>query len=436
MGFNTVFGYYIEIGKSKLDMVPSDYTRKQTLVNAERFITPELKEHEARILSAEERIEEMERSIYADLLRQIGVHYPQLMATARAIASLDVLLSFSEVAAHSGYTRPHLEHSRVIEIVGGRHPVVEQALDGDTFIPNDTHMDAAQEARILLLTGPNMAGKSTYLRQVALITLLAQIGCFVPARSARIGLVDRIFTRVGAEDDIASGKSTFMIEMEETATILHHATRHSLIILDEIGRGTSTYDGLAIARAVVEYLHGVTQARTLFATHYHELATMAEELPHLRVYMMAISNSEQDEIVFLHHVIPGSAGRSYGVHVAKLAGMPRSVVQRAGEVLKGLETTREDLASKAFAHNGNGGLPHGDLKRMVAEENGAYAVGTLSSTPAVAYQWKSEEARLAAQALEQTNGSETNLNSIDLCAITPLDALNLLFLMQKKRRSQ
>jgi len=435
VGFNTVFGYYIEIGKSKLDLVPPDYTRKQTLVSAERFITPELKEHEARILSAEERIEEMERSIYADVLRQISVHYPQLMATARSIASLDVLLSFSEVAAHSGYTRPHLEHSRVIEIVGGRHPVVEQALDGDTFIPNDTHMDAAQEARILLLTGPNMAGKSTYLRQVALITLLAQIGCFVPARSARIGLVDRIFTRVGAEDDIASGKSTFMIEMEETATILHHATRHSLIILDEIGRGTSTYDGLAIARAVVEHLHGVTQARTLFATHYHELATMAEELPHLRVYMMAISNGEQDEIVFLHHVIPGSAGRSYGVHVAKLAGMPRSVVQRAGEVLKGLETTREDLASKAFAHNGNGGLPHGDIKRLIAKEKGAYAIGTLSSTLAVAYQWKSEEAHLAAQVLEQTNGSETNLNSIDLCAITPLDALNLLFLMQKKRKS-
>jgi DNA mismatch repair protein MutS len=436
VGFTTVFGYYIEIGKSKLELAPSDYTRKQTLAHAERFTTPELKEHEARILSAEERIEEMERSIYADVLRQIGIYYPQLMATARAIATLDVLLSFAEVAAHQGYTRPQLEQSCVIEIVGGRHPVVEQALDGDTFIPNDTHMDAEQNARILLLTGPNMAGKSTYLRQVALITLLAQIGCFVPARSARIGLVDRIFTRVGAEDDIASGKSTFMVEMEETATILHHATRHSLIILDEIGRGTSTYDGLAIARAVVEHLHSVTQARTLFATHYHELAAMAEELPHLRVYMMAISNNEQDEIIFLHHVIPGSAGRSYGVHVAKLAGMPRSVVQRADEVLKGLETTRDGLASKVFAHNANGNTPHEDLKRRIAEENGSYAVGTLTIASTVAYQWKSKEARLAAQALEQTDGSETDLNSIDLCAITPLDALNLLFLMQKKRRPQ
>src|SRR5712692_9045170 len=439
VGFTTVFGYYIEIGKSKLDRVPPDYTRKQTLVSAERFTTPELQKHEARILSAEERIEEMERSIYADVLRQIGVYYPQLMSTARAIARLDVLLSFAEVAAHQGYTRPHLEQSSVIEISGGRHPVVEQTLDGDTFIPNDTHMDAGQEARILLLTGPNMAGKSTYLRQVALITLLAQIGSFVPARSARIGVVDRIFTRVGAEDDIASGKSTFMVEMEETASILHHATRHSLVILDEIGRGTSTYDGLAIARAVVEHLHGVTQARTLFATHYHELAAMAGELPHLRVYMMAISHDEQNEIIFLHHVIAGSAGRSYGVHVAKLAGMPHSVVQRAGEVLKWLETSREGLASMAFAHNGNGNSLNGDLKRVVAEENGAYQAGTrLMKTEILSnytYSWKSEEARNAALALEQTDGGAPDLNSIDLCAITPLDALNLLFLMQKKRRS-
>ena len=216
--------------------------------------------------------------------------------------------------------------------------MVEYALDGDIFIPNDTLLQADDGTRILLLTGPNMAGKSTYLRQVALITLLAQIGSFVPARSARIGLVDRIFTRVGAEDDIASGKSTFMIEMEETATILHHATRHSLIILDEIGRGTSTYDGLAIARAVVEHLHNVTGARTLFATHYHELTSMADEVPHLRVYTMAISEDEQGEIVFLHRVMPGSLGRSYGVHVAKLAGMPPSIVQRAEEVLKHLES--------------------------------------------------------------------------------------------------
>src|SRR5579872_5369715 len=435
VGFNKVFGYYIEVRNPQLKLVPSDYMRKQTLVNCERFITPELKEHEARILSATERIEALEQSIYADVLRQLSTYYAQLITTATAIAKLDVLLSFAEVAAHQGYVRPRLEHGAGLEIVGGRHPVVEYTLDGDVFIPNETHLEAGEGTRIVLLTGPNMAGKSTYLRQVALITLLAQIGSFVPARSARLGLVDRIFTRVGAEDDIASGKSTFMIEMEETATILHHATKHSLIILDEIGRGTSTYDGLAIARAVVEHLHSVTQARTLFATHYHELAAMAEELSHLRVYMMAISNDEQDEIIFLHHVIAGSARRSYGVHVAKLAGMPRSVVQRAAEVLKGLETSKEGLTPLTSSINGNGSTPHGNFKRMVAEENGAYHLTAQSSASTATYTWKSEEARLAAQALEQAHGNETDLNTIDLCAITPLDALNLLFLMQKKRRS-
>ncbi|MDQ6645234.1 MAG: DNA mismatch repair protein MutS, partial [Chloroflexota bacterium] len=244
VGFNKVFGYYIEIRNAHLKLAPADYMRKQTLVNGERFITPELKEHEARILSATERIEEMERSIYADVLRQLSVYYPQLMMTAAAVARIDVLLCLAEVAAHQGYVRPTLEQGLSLEIVGGRHPVVEYTLDGDVFIPNDTRLQAGeveQGERIVLLTGPNMAGKSTYLRQVALITLLAQIGSFVPARVARLGLVDRIFTRVGAEDDIASGKSTFMVEMEETATILHHATQHSLIILDEIGRGTSTY---------------------------------------------------------------------------------------------------------------------------------------------------------------------------------------------------
>src|SRR5947209_2428101 len=379
VGYNKVFGYYIEVSRGKVDQVPQDYMRKQTLTNAERFTTPELKEHEARVLSAEERIDEMERSIYADVLRQLGVYYPQLIATAGAIAQVDVLLNFAEVAAHAGYVRPVIEQSSAIEIVGGRHPFVEQALDGDTFIPNDAHLEAEHEARIILLTGPNMAGKSTYLRQVALITLLAQIGCFVPARSARIGLVDLIFTRVGAEDDIASGKSTFMIEMEETATILHHATRHSLIILDEIGRGTSTYDGLSIARAVVEHLHNVTGARTLFATHYHELASMAEELPHLRIYTMAISDDEQGEIIFMHRVTPGCIGRSYGVHVAKLAGMPSSIVKRAEEVLKGLETAKDGLTLVAFAHNGH--TLNGDKARMIAEGNGHYDVGASFIAP-------------------------------------------------------
>ena len=422
VGFNKVFGYYLEVSKAKLhqDLIPKDYERRQTLTNAERYTTPELKEHEARILSAEERIDEMERSIYADVLRQVSVFHAALMATATAVARVDVLLCLAEVAAHQGYVRPVLEQGRGLEIVGGRHPVVEYALDGDVFIPNDTYLDAEDGARIVLLTGPNMAGKSTYLRQVALITLLAQIGSFVPARSARIGLVDRIFTRVGAEDDIASGKSTFMIEMEETATILHHATRHSLIILDEIGRGTSTYDGLAIARAVVEHLHTVTGARTLFATHYHELASMADELPHLRVYTMAISDDEQNGIVFLHRVTPGCIGRSYGVYVAKLAGMPSSIVRRAEEVLKHLEADGYGHTLPVF--NGNGYIVRSE-GLMVAEANGHYGQ----------YTWQSEEARRAAQALEHAGGGEPDFDSIDVCAITPLDALNLLFTLQKKR---
>jgi DNA mismatch repair protein MutS len=428
VGFNKVFGYYIEVSNGRLSQVPDNYIRKQTLTNAERFITPEMKEHEARILSAEERIDELERSIYADVLRQLSVYYDRLMATASAIALIDMLLSLAEVAAHQGYTRPVLDQSGGIEIVGGRHPVVEHALDGDVFIPNDTRLETAEQedgARIVLLTGPNMAGKSTYLRQVALIVLLAQIGSFVPARSARIGLVDRIFTRVGAEDDIASGKSTFMVEMEETATILHHATRHSLIILDEIGRGTSTYDGLAIARAVVEYLHNSVGAHTLFATHYHELASMATELAHLRVYTMAISDEGQGEIVFLHKVVPGCLGRSYGVHVARLAGMPAGIVRRADEILKRLEADREQVQHvlSTEQHNGH--------RASVAEtrRNG------YSAEVGNGYAWQSAEGRSVGQSLaEKSEDVASLLDEIDVCAITPLDALNLLFAMQKKRK--
>ncbi len=441
VGFNKVFGYYIEVTNPHLALVPGDYMRKQTLVNAERFITPELKEHEARILSAEERIDEMERSIYADVLRQLSVYYPQLMKTAEVVAQVDVLLSLAEVAAHQGYVRPVLEVGRGLEIAGGRHPIVEYTLDGDVFIPNDTVMEADEGARILLLTGPNMAGKSTYLRQVALIALMAQMGSFVPARRARIGLVDRIFTRVGAEDDIATGKSTFMVEMEETASILHHATRNSLIILDEIGRGTSTYDGLAIARAVVEHLHEVTGARTLFATHYHELASMADELPHLRIYTMAISDDEQGEIIFLHRVTPGCIGRSYGVHVAKLAGMPQSIVRRAEEVLKQLEAGKSALALQT--QHGQGGIPSQKGHNLPRETLQAYTVNGNGNGLKVAggrwrYTWQSEAARAAAETLERAgeDGQDADLEAVDICAITPLDALNLLFIMQKKRQKK
>lgn len=417
VGFNKVFGYYIEISNGRLSQVPGHYMRKQTLTNAERFITPDMKEHEARILSAEEHIDELERSIYTDVLRQLGAYYERLMQTASTVSLIDMLLSLAEVAAHQGYTRPVLTQDGEIELVGGRHPVVEYALDGETFIPNDTHLAAtegAEGARIILLTGPNMAGKSTYLRQVALIVLLAQIGSFVPARSARISLADRIFTRVGAEDDIASGKSTFMVEMEETATILHHATRHSLIILDEIGRGTSTYDGLAIARAVVEYLHNVAGARTLFATHYHELAAMADELPHLRVYTVAISDGGADEIVFLHRVVPGCLGRSYGVHVARLAGMPASVVRRADEMLKQLEAGRGETHLSLIPEQ---------TGRQVREDRSGYA-------------WQSAVGQTVGEVLAANEGELTALlDEIDVYAITPLDALNLLFALQQRRKA-
>jgi DNA mismatch repair protein MutS len=417
VGFNRVAGYYIEVSNARLSQVPGDYIRKQTLVNAERFITPEMKEHEARILSAEERIAELERSIYTDVLRQLSVHYERLITTAGTIALVDMLVSLAEVAAQRGYTRPILDQSSEIEIRGGRHPVVECALDGDTFIPNDACLGAGEsedEARILLLTGPNMAGKSTYLRQVALIVLLAQLGSFVPARFARIGLVDRIFTRVGAEDDLASGKSTFMVEMEETATILHHATRQSLIVLDEIGRGTSTYDGLAIARAVVEYLHTTIGARTLFATHYHELAAMTAELSHLRVSTMAISTETTDPIVFLHRVVPGCLGRSYGVHVARLAGMPGAVVCRAGEILQRLEAEREQI------------------QRLLLTQPDAEAGVALRQRPLSdpgEESWQSARDRTQARA-----DLCAWLDDLDVCTLTPLDALKLLFAMQQQRK--
>jgi DNA mismatch repair protein MutS len=447
VGFNKVFGYYIEVSNANLKLVPDDYMRKQTLVNAERFITPELKEHEARILSAVERIEEMERSIYADILRQVAVFYPQLMITASAIARIDVLLSLAEVAVHQRYTRPAIEQGHRLEIVEGRHPVVEYALDGDVFIPNNTHLDADERERIVLLTGPNMAGKSTYLRQVALIALMAQIGSFVPAKYAEVGLVDRIFTRVGAEDDIASGKSTFMVEMEETATILHHATSHSLVILDEIGRGTSTYDGLAIARAVVEYLHNEVRARTLFATHYHELSAMAGELSALRVYTIAISEDDQEHIIFLHRVVLGTANRSYGVHVAQLAGMPPAIIERAQTVLRQLEAGKREPSfveqqnnlSKLYSplivsaqNDGNSSPTHHN--GLVAESNGDYATGhRYLQTSLGHFEWQSEEARFIASSLEQSLEPDVLFEHIDISAITPMDAMNLLFVWQKKK---
>ncbi len=374
VGYNKIFGYYIEVTKANADMVPADYIRKQTLVNAERYITPEMKEVEVRLLNAEEEIHALEVRLYRDLLQQIAAYGESLRRTAHALARLDVCASLAEVAARNAYVRPRLTTEDVLEIRGGRHPVVEHLLQGERFVPNDTSF--ANGKRLHIITGPNMSGKSTYLRQVALIVLMAQIGSFVPADEATIGLVDRIFTRIGAEDVIHAGQSTFMVEMVETATILQQSTRRSLIILDEIGRGTSTYDGLAIARAVVEYLHNHPQlgGKTLFATHYHELTEMENILPGVANYNVAVAE-QGDRVVFLHTIRPGKADKSYGIHVAQLAGVPKAVVQRAAEILKELESQHniwaverdEMLRQLALFHTG----PHPiveELRRMKIEE--------------------------------------------------------------------
>ena len=343
VSYTKVFGYSIEVSKSNLSRVPSNYIRRQTLTNGERFVTPELKEQEALILNAQERMAKLESELFAQLRTRIAQDASErILATAHALAEIDVYLSLTEVAAKYNYCRPTLNDSDTIHIVAGRHPVIEQAQTETPFIPNDVELSNAQ-AQILIITGPNMAGKSTYLRQVALIVLLAQIGSYVPAEAATIGVVDRIFTRIGAQDDLATGQSTFMVEMVETANILHHATPRSLIILDEIGRGTSTYDGLAIARAVVEYLHNNKRcgARTLFATHYHELVEVAKTLPRIRCMNVAVSE-EEGRVVFLHKIVSGGADKSYGVHVAQLAGIPKPVIHRAEEILAELERKGEE----------------------------------------------------------------------------------------------
>lgn len=336
VSFNKVFGYYIEVTKANTKLVPEDYIRKQTLTNAERYITPELKEYETLILNAEERIMEIERRVFAEICQQVGNHAARLLANAAVIARLDVAAALAEVAANQNYTRPELSNANSLDIRGGRHPVVERSLVMERFVPNDCCFNDME--RIQIITGPNMSGKSTYLRQVALIVLMAQIGSFVPAEQAHIGLADRIFTRIGAHDELHAGRSTFMVEMVETAEILNHASGRSLLILDEIGRGTSTYDGLSIAWAIIEYLHNHPRLkpRTLFATHYHELVGLADLLPLVHNYNVNVAE-EGDSVVFLHQIVRGGADRSYGIHVAQLAGLPRDVIQRANEILKELE---------------------------------------------------------------------------------------------------
>jgi DNA mismatch repair protein MutS len=345
VGFNKVFGYYIEITKSKVDLVPPEYIRKQTLVQAERYITPEMKEYESLVLTSEERIREIESELFKGLCGDISNFASGLILTARALARLDVVAALADVAAHKDYVRPVFVEGTTLEIREGKHPVVDEFLQGKPFVPNDTVFEEGERVRII--TGPNMSGKSTYLRQVALIVLLAQMGSFVPARSVALGVSDRIFTRIGAQDEIHAGQSTFMVEMVEAANILHHATSKSLLILDEIGRGTSTYDGLSIAWSVVEYIHNhpKLRSRTLFATHYHELTQLSDILPGVRNYNVAVSE-EGGDVVFLHIIVPGGADKSYGIHVGELAGLPRSVINRAQEILALLESEARDLKNR------------------------------------------------------------------------------------------
>lgn len=389
VGYNKVFGYYIEISRGAAEKAPSNYIRKQTLVNAERFITPEMKEYETLVLNAEDRIREIELRLFKESCASISNSAHKLLQIARSLAVLDVLSALAETAALGGYVRPEVVEGNELEIREGRHAVVEKSLRDKRFIPNDVIFENGEIVRVI--TGPNMAGKSTYLRQTALIVLMAQIGSFVPADSAKIGLVDRIFTRIGAQDEIHAGQSTFMVEMIEAANILHHATSRSLLILDEIGRGTSTYDGLSIAWGMIEYIHNHPhlRAKTLFATHYHELTQLADLLPGVRNYNVAVSEAD-NKVVFLHKIVPGGADRSYGIHVAQLAGLPSPVIQRANEIMAELEKT----SGRAVKID-----PHAAQQAMLFPE----------SSPLL-----------------------DELKELDVNSLSPIEALNKLFEWQKK----
>ncbi len=396
VGYNHVFGYYLEVSKSNVSAIPDTYIRRQTLANSERYIVPELKEYEALVLTAKDKINQLEQELYRRVCGQISEEVDRVRKLAKTLAKIDVVCSFAQIAAQNSYVRPVIDDDSNITITSGRHPVVENVLDVGQYVANDVHFDEG-DSQIIVLTGPNMAGKSTFIRQVALITLMAQIGSFVPADYARIGIVDRIFTRVGLQDDLATGKSTFMVEMIETASILNQATKKSLLILDEIGRGTSTYDGLSIAKSVIEYIHNSPRlkCKTMFATHYHELTELAETLPNVRNFNVAVVEQGSD-VVFLHKIIPGGADRSYGIHVAQLAGMPSAVVKRAWEILDHLEQTDIGFVSRNSVSTFDKGVSQLSLFNGLNEE-------------------------LVAE-----------LKEIDVTNLTPMDAITRLYELQQK----
>jgi DNA mismatch repair protein MutS len=349
--FNRVFGYYIEVTRAHLSRVPDDYQRRQTLAGAERFVTPALKEYEEKVLGAEERVVEIEYELFQEVRRQVAAHGARIQSTADSLATLDVLAGLADLAHDRNFCLPQMDDSTELVIEEGRHPVIEAMGLGERFVPNDVNMDT-RDHQILVITGPNMAGKSTFMRQIALIVLMAQVGSQVPAKAARIGVVDRIFTRVGASDNLARGQSTFMVEMSETANILNHATPRSLIVLDEIGRGTSTFDGISIAWAVAEYLHDNPQvaAKTLFATHYHELTDLALTRERVKNYTVAVKEW-QEQIIFLRRIVKGGASHSYGIQVARLAGLPAAVIDRAREVLRNLEAGEFETGAPRLARS-------------------------------------------------------------------------------------
>lgn len=400
VGFNKVFGYYLEVTKANLHLVPENYHRKQTLANAERFITPELKEKESLILEAAEKSVALEYELFIQIRQQIAEQMERIQKSAAILAETDVLAALAVIAIENNYCRPQVDSGDEILIVEGRHPVVEELL-AEPFIPNDTFLNT-ETARFALITGPNMSGKSTYMRQVALIVLLAQIGSFVPAKEAKIGLADRIFTRVGASDDLTTGQSTFMVEMNEVANIVHHASEKSLVILDEVGRGTSTYDGLSIAWAVIEYIHDRRQigSRTLFATHYHELTVLEDRLDGLRNFNVAVEESKDSGVVFRHEIIPGAADQSYGIEVARLAGLPKQILERAQEILHQLEG--------------------GSFNCFTSEEPSEVAAVLVKEDPEISL-FNSLEHEVVQR-----------LRELDVLKITPLEALNILAQLKKE----
>ncbi|BEU88516.1 DNA mismatch repair protein MutS [Selenomonas sp. TAMA-11512] len=406
IGYNKVFGYYIEVRHSGTDLVPDRYIRKQTLANAERYITEELKEFETKILGAEEKSVQLEYAIFTELREKIKGELMRLQDTAQKIAKIDVLQALAEAAANYGYERPMLKQNGEIRIRDGRHPLVERILSGDLFVPNDTEINH-RDSEIMLITGPNMAGKSTYMRQVALLTLMAQVGCFVPAREAVISPVDRIFTRIGASDDLVSGQSTFMVEMNEVAQILKHATENSLVILDEIGRGTSTFDGMSIARAVIEHIHDRIHAKTLFATHYHELTDMENDK--IKNYSVAVKERGK-KVDFLRRIVPGGADKSYGIHVARLAGLPASVTTRAESILAKLEV--EPASRTSISGTETAAAPEKDGREQVQPAQELYMNSLFA------------------------DGLKERLLSLDVMTLTPIEAMNELYKLQQEARKE